>query len=1513
MFKLLWRVCSALEKPNLGAQARQCLTGRQTALEILARQENAWSAEDFVAHAHRAALSLERRDGESGKPASFGEAAELSIFCLRVLGNREGKCWPAREESRGEGGAEFQPAWVDWLQYAAGLQDKFGDDSEAQRLLQLAYEYVRRCSKQGMGGKQKLDRSIGIMCAAYAGVLKFHAAATTTAHCSLLPANASHDIDVNDIHVKRQPAKAKPGLGKRAGDGLGPTTVVHACICRGLEYLETVGDSLQTIALAEEQTKRTVGMGSDPGVFVAAVVKALKWTQKACSIMAIWVDKVKAVDAADRGELGLAEWSALNGRGLQALGDLSRNLADFRKRARRDVQAKIPSVGTLVELGFDSYLRAAYSHLNALSSVTQVVPTANAGKHSSVGGSYEDGARQALTVAERMCNSEGDVLTSQHTRRTGVGWFGLGQALLESGKVAMGLDALVQGCRLLESWVENARCGGVGADHSAILRSAQLDLRLSKLSKVLLELGEYAVAAAAVAKALSFCPELWAVSDGRLESAANAQALVERYVACRLRVTGTPQVSEVHDCLSDASPRPPEAARDPGAAVAMTMNYLMDGEGLPVATGGKFVCQGLERGLLRRRLPAAAVAWVLLAECRTYRMHLPLHVPENIDHTAGERTDTLVACVEGHRRATEAVLKVCTGITKAEVVHPEHWEARAHVLSAWFEHDIFLVNVGARKGLVASESVASSATIMADLHTGIRHAIEGSETAVGDRHGQTPTSAAVAGVCACIRAMLMRDLAEPGDGVKDAMQNGLDLLGDAVTSYAESSKATRTTTIESADASEIVSCLEVLEAHYTLHRDTQRMVKSAELRVVLSGSQKAREGPMDPPAIAATVVDALSAIGVAYHSAGIPKLVHIFSAAAGDRLCELTGAGEVERQEAGISKGGRDASAFVDVEAARISADTLRGLCLAGRKGGTIEAERTLLEARRAVLEDGKVEASETAAFLECVAGLGLSWLYERCGRLAEAVGELRHVLRLCHAWASCGGPWSESDRQVISLSAPKGASLHDDQPGTQAAQGGFGQPEEGVGEDSREVEESIGRRQGGVALSSRWIPVYLEGLARMGRLWRARGFASKASGYLRQGCVVSEPLRAARLLRSCLREEVEVAVQAHQFDRADRLLSACQTLLEQEQLDQTISGEKIFVSGCATCKTLFALKPGQTEPGLPPTNKGKGLKKGPKRGAGKAKAKATSSLTAASSVAGLCVRCREFSLSAAELLVTESDVLRRQGDFIGAISACERGQKTLAPLVKAASRGVRVDSSLAFEHAALVGGVGEGEEGNCDLGWRTLELLSMLRLHQGRASYLLGDSAAAKDLLMTCAKSDGAPVLVRATALYRLGRMYLDAGDAPRARAPLNKAEVLTRGVGAPKLVRRVRRALAILLAWPEDGGGERRAVGVDGSWRVAALSSLSVGVTYCNHVAHKAARQKARKGKGSVESVGVSAGVRLFEVVSGRSVAEHEGASDKRVQREGECDCRVARRCKELVLSCTFETPWNISLFHC
>ncbi|CAN0573161.1 unnamed protein product, partial [Ectocarpus sp. 12 AP-2014] len=97
-------------------------------------------------------------------------------------------------------------------------------------------------------------------------------------------------------------------------------------------------------------------------------------------------------------------------------------------------------------------------------------------------------------------------------------------------------------------------------------------------------------------------------------------------------------------------------------------------------------------------------------------------------------------------------------------------------------------------------------------------------------------------------------------------------------------------------------------------------------------------------------------------------------------------------------------------------------------------------------------------AYLECVAGLGLSWVYQRSGRLVEAMGEVRQVMRLCRAWASAGGSLVVSDKQVVALSAEKGDCIHDEgSDGLADAASHHAEAEEGVGTENGDTEDTLG------------------------------------------------------------------------------------------------------------------------------------------------------------------------------------------------------------------------------------------------------------------------------------------------------------------------------------------------------------------------------------------------------------------------------------------------------------------------
>eukprot|EP00752_Nemacystus_decipiens_P006406 g5770.t1 len=1495
LFKQLWLGCAALEKPGLAATSRECLRGRQAALGVLLRKEDSWKPDVFVAHAFRAAVALQERadsfDSDS-KGASTSAAAELSAFCLQGLSDREGEGWPAEVDGGGQEPEMLHSSWVDWLQHSAGLHQKVGQAAEAQGLLQLAYEYVQRCRKRLVESGR--DHRVA-ECAAHAGILKLHTAAMLT---SLEPPDGAA-ASASPLTGKQAPKKR---AGKKSAESPKPSSAVLALTSRGLDYLGDVVAALEALAGGEDGARREIG--AETTAFIGAAVKAWTRAKKSCAVVALWLEQgaggVRDSENPAGREHSESTWSALSVRGRLVLAELSLKLALLReKKALGRVLERLPQTASLFQLAVDSYIRVAHAHLGTLNSASESesrrVPSAiirNA-RTMSPGTVAAEDARQALTAAEKILEVAGDVLPSPVGKRVGTGWFGLGTALLDREETDAGLDALVRGCRLLESWTE-AECdrqsrNGAGGDSSVsvlpgVLRSVQLDMRLAKLSVALQDSFAWAMAAAAAARALTFCPGMWCFSaegEGQPEPPAGARALVERFVTCKLR------------CGGPADLEPGSAAGEGRVASATTeplSAYLSDGANLPTA-------------LEKRGFPPVAIVWVLVAVCRVYRAHLRRCLSEQAGFGTSEDEEeeteneeeagqdgALLACVEGHRLATDSILGICASCRKGKGIggsqnQADMWEAHARLLAAKFEHDLHLANA-----TVKAIDDDSAAGVSADLSTSIQHATCGVATASrlgGSGEGAdpgSPVAAATGGVLACVRAMLHRAVSGDDDDAKTAMRESLDLFDRAARDPEWRPELSPPANFGPAGVGSITDSLGSLEAHYTLHGDTLRRAKVGEIRLVLADRAGSETEKENLPQGLASSAAALGCIGTAFQSGGFPGLGPAYCAAANEEMSEL--AGERRRWGAGAVPDGRTdgAGSSAKTESVRVAVDILRGMCLAERSGGRGEGESVLLEARRAVsAPDSRVRivAPLTAAYLECVAGLGLSWTYERSGRLVEAMEEARQVMRLCRTWASAGGPLVVADKQVVALSAEKGGCIHDAGSDGLAAGASEAPAEEGIGAEGGDTEGTMGdegsdaggRKATLLPLGSRWIPVYLGGLTSMGRLWRERGMASKASLTLRQGCVMSESLHAARFLRNCLLEEVEVATGKHQFGRAERLLRASQELLLQERREMASASSSASSADCTACEAPDPARTAASGTTRGSAAKGQGSKRAPKKPGGRKKPSGASPMVVVGSEEGTCFRCRELAVDAAELAVVEASLLRKQGSFEEALAACERGQSILAPLVGVAGEPALWSGSLSFIRVSPGNVRADGADGN-RLGWRAVEVLAMLRLQQGRACCLLGNTTAGEELLQDCSNADGAPALVRATAHYRMGRMYLDVGDAAGARLPLEKSEVLCRGAGVPKLVRKVRRVLAVALA-EVAGRGMAGVVGVDASWRVAALSSLSVGVTHCNQVIHAFSR-RTRKGDSDGDGVpNLSAGMQLFGVVSGKRGAKVDGCA--------------------------------------
>lgn len=1477
LFKQLWLGCAALEEPSLAAKSRECLVGRQTALGVMLRKEASWSVDVFVAHALRAAMALQERAG-SGEGADAEDAAELSAFCLDGLCDREGEGWPVGFEGDCEEAGGLHPSWVEWLQYSAGLHQKVGQAAEAQRLLQLAYEYVQRCRKLR---RPKAGRDHKVAeCAAYAGILKMHTAAMIT---SLHPPDGTASMTASAQHKGKQGTNKR--AGKRQAESPKPASAVISLTSRGLDYAGDVIAALESLA-ANTNEPGAAG-GTESAMFVGAAVKAWTRAKKSCSVTALWMEREGASGAAENpGELEESEWPALSVRGRLVLAELSSKLALVRERNELGrALERIPPTASLLQVAVDAYLRVAHAHLGSLGSMTNAGPASgtNTGRNQSRWATAEDNARQALAAAAQVLEMGGDAIPSQFMKRVGTGFFGLGTSLLDHGEMNAGLEALVQGCRLLEIWteVESDRRGTADGDDddssaagvSEILRSAQLDMRLAKLSLVLQDSAECALAAAAAVRGLAFCPGMWCFSsEGQPEYPAGALTLVERFVACKL------------GCGGSANSKPSSTTeRLAGASATLLSSYLSDSDGVNASVGNN--CSGaddLQNVLEKRGFPSAAIVWVLLAACRAYRAYLPLCISEEAGPVSGEgkAEGGTLACVEGHRLATQAILEICRRIPRDNEEDgmgngegkTDVWEAHAWLLAATFEHDLHLADIS------DTRAFDNTAGVLTDLPAGIQHATSGATTAsrlCGEGNISSPLVAAAAGgVFACIRAMLLRAVTDHDGDVKNAMGRGLDLFLEAARDSDWTPGFHSPDNLGPNGVGSIVGHLDVLEAHYALHGDTWQRVKVAEVRLGLADRARSEFEEGSLPHGAVSLAAASDCVNAASEAEGLPCLGFVYSAAV-NAVCGLA---VPERRGLGAvaDKRTNGAASSALVEAAQVAVDVVRGVCLAEQSGGEDEGESVLLEARKALCHpESSAIAPVTAAYLECVAGLGLSWIYQRSGRLMEAMREVRQVMRLCRTWASAGGPLAVSDKQAVTLSAEKGDCIHDDPAGGLAAAVSQPQVEEGVGAEGGDIEDTMGkdgaecgRGREISALGSRWIPVYLEGLIRMGRLWRERGIASKASLTLRQGCVLGESLHAARFLRDCLLEEVNVATEKHQFARADRLLRASQDLLHQERRELVSAGAYEVSGECADCQVLDSANVAGSGAAPAQVARGKGSKRGAKKVAGKKKTTSASPTVAAESTTAACIRCRELDVNAAELTVVEASLLRKQGEFVGALAVCERGQAILARLGDAGAAGDPVSSG----NGRFKGAEGKGYNR------RAAEVLAMLRLQQGRVCCLLGNTNTGEELFRECSNADGAPALVRATALYRMGRMSLDVGDAAKAKLPLETAEALSRGAGVPKLVRKVRRVLAVTLA-ELVGQGRAGNVSVDGTWRVAALSSLSIGVTSCNQVTHASAR-RARKGEFESSLSGGSAGLRLFDVVSGGSGVTVDGFG----QKEGE-----------------------------
>ncbi|CAM9133038.1 unnamed protein product [Choristocarpus tenellus] len=1600
------------------------------------------------------------RGGDSCGGLRAEDLARFYGQCHEVLRIRLGERWPMVDRNKldgrtvdgdtGRGGCSLRGAEdqgdekalhvgrVDWLQHYAGVLERASNYENAQVLIQLTYEYVRPFTGQGVLLEWESIPTV------YLGILKLHAASVKTSqqfnsHPTPRSVGSTPSSKQGKAHSGTKLLASKPRVsGKNGATQPQPVskvaTEVHHNLSLGLEYLQPVCDSLPK---ASTDARRGVGInkrekneGGHGVVATGLAVKLWKWLRKACGTVTLWVEELGRTDLVKlgTGQPGLDEWRQLHVRSLILLADLSRGLVVV--RVAEDAEGgrnRVPPSLPLPDVAVDSYLKGAHLSTALLAGVdacvvvrgrdgSQCGGSQSRGSSKSRGSSlsskeseHETQALVALRGAEELYGVLGDKTPGAHARRIGVGWFNLGKTLLDTDQTDRALIGLTQGCRLLEEWAlkeeSDTGCsasssGSHRRDIGNHLRSIQLDLRLSVLSRALQVCGEAKASVVAAARAVSFCADFWCHPSADrgcvpTPSSAGTHSLVKRFVACKLRaVTASVNVgTQSHRSV----------------AVNDTIRYLTDGHGLlPSDEETVSVVPALdlaENLKLRHRegLPTEAVVALLLEESRAYNFHLQLYIGQRPGRMPSGRESqgtgesrsgegAVAMCVLGHRRCTAALLEMCAlewGGDVGDTTERDGYEVNVLLLwtgvlirAAQLEHDLFFHDVGAvARGIGKEEGADDSKVLLGlssgrsqhggesiNIHANLTGAMEDTlmaeEIMAKVRGDSSPEIVAAAGVCACTRALLLRDLFErcdddrekgegEGHGSLNAMDEGLDLLDKAIreagwrpgigSGLSHDTMASSTSRIGEPwpmFVDVILGSLEVLESHYALHGDMLRQVQVGKLRVLVLGRRlsswvgvsRAEAGESLQDVIA--LVSALGGIGTAYHVAALPSLSHSYRDAAIEKLC-----GNMCEQM-GECPGDGSSGDFTVV---KISVDILHGLCLAEEWGGVSRAETALLDAQRTARALGgggklQLENRGMGVHLECVVGMALSWLFEMQGRLVEAMGELRQVLSLCHLWASTGvslGP----DRWMVSLSKraetvfdeEEKSFRNDEEEGVGRESSKVDECEEGdrVGQGQQEEKEGQGPTRGKgqskfVTMNSRWLSLYLEGLVHMGRLWRMRGFARKSGGYLRQSCIVAEQVHSAHLLRSCLLEEVELSTQMHNFDRAERLLRVCETLLTSGvggggvgkgppsvasgSGASLVGAQTVRTRGCPRCscgdsqhpkelavEQVIATK-ARTEP-IGNTNSathGNGAKTSLQSLGGEHSRFPLMLAVIGGGACTLYLCCWEQLLSEAEVLVVEVDLLRRRGDFRGALAACVSGEAALAPLVEATGamlyptaatpplgKGGHIvehcDSHCVVGSAPLeavegvssgrgqwivsVGGVRaaegdrateiqEGKEGEPVFGWRACALLARLRWRHGRLLSLIGaPSSDAEELYRSCMTLEGASALDRAMAAYHLGHAKLDAGNVLGAQGLLEMAECLVSAAGTPSLVRMVRRALAVALIDRGSlktvegvvgavGGRKTAKAGISVSWQVASLVSLSIGIMHCNQVFSKVAK---------------------------------------------------------------------------
>jgi Peptidase family C50 len=1144
----------------------------------------------------------------------------------------------------------------------------------------------------------------------------------------------------------------------------------------------------------------------------------------------------------------------------------------------------------------DMWNRAEQSLLTAEELITSdiVVRSSNSsnsnGSNSSSGSSSSDAAHQL------------------YRRRLGAAWFSLGKAFVLhirqqqhtsgappaqplSSSTAVGISAMARGCQLLECWLQTAEqavaaaaphsdtCAAVSSDSDSCvhdeletaLQTVKLDLRLSLLASYLRDCGEVELATAAARRAVGFCAALWR-PDCCYNSIYSSSNCGDD--AAAVLTAATPQI-EAYTApqLADGSSSSSAGKRSKAvkAMTAQLCSYLRSGISADVSGTSATVslwhvlASRVDGALLHTGAAAAAV----IEECQCYSAAL----------WRAKTADALSACVTNHSSALEPLLQQgdaalaskrgssSSGSSSSSSGSSSSSSSvlrRALLQAAQFAHELYCASID----MGCDDIVNSDNT--ATLAAGLQFADAALAQLIG---ATTATDLIQCAQLQCARGLLLRDSSDCSESNSAFIAalcalEQLCSIADGVYSASSCEAVVMTLQDHFAVQDEAQLRARVLAVCATLSQQQQQ--QQQQQRRQQQRRQQQREHGNDADCSSSSSSDSESSDDShADSQTSISKQQQQQQLGHSVMMCEAL-------------------LSTLDPAVAAVCKQLQSGLSLLHSSSESwpyTRAERVLVaaaEAAQALLTVvPAVKSSHAAAHLcVCAAHMALAALTEAQGQFGASLQHLHTGLQLCarrsRGHNSSSSTSSSSGSNVSSCHVVNFGSLNNASKFKCAAEDEHVVHEEGIGAASSSVtneldaatagcaasdrasttgDRSSSSSENGILLQSKWLALYLDGVAAMGRLYIARGCPGKGSGYLKQWARLSEQAMADKRGRRSMVAQASLLRAEGRGERADTLLQRRRAMLPEHSLCSVCSASSTTTAAVAVAVQQSTKQQQRVY--------GSG-KQSRSRATAKTRVTATATVTTVvtTAVSKSKVACSSVQCSCAGYwggAVEQAELLCAEGDL-------HRSEHRFEQAAECYASGVNLLSST---HTASITTVNAGVGG----------LLAELKQRHGRAASLLGDAATAVQLYKKCLATAGASPLTCATALYRLSRACLDGvaisddakdDDVQQQQQPeqmLERALALASQSGAYKLLRRVKRLLAEVTitadsnSYCSDNTEEAATMMcVSDTWHTAALTSLSVGIALCNQMARKAARQSA---DGSC--ITDCAGVRLFAHCSG------------------------------------------------